>query len=275
MMPFFLTAEEYDANLRCMDEAGINGRAWDGEAENGSAWARIASAEEIREAGNGRPGVRVTIDRNVPLSWIEPLRGGHVLLLGGGGGQQTPVLAAYGCSVECVDASHRMLEKDKEALDLYSLNARLHEMDMSDLSVFPDGAFDGIISPVSLNFVPDILRVYREAARVLRKGGIYIFGIANPALYMFDDRLLAKGRMKIKYTIPFSDEKSLSEKELKRRIAKGDTVEFSHTLEAIIGGLTECGFAITGFFSDGTSFEPVDSFLHDCYIAIRAVRIED
>ena len=79
--------------------------------------------------------------------------------------------------------------------------------------------------------------------------------------------------MKIKYTLPFADEISLSKKELEKRIRKGDTIEFSHTLETIIGGLNDAGFVIAGFISDGSSFEPIDSFLHDCYLAFRAIRI--
>ena len=258
-----------------MDCADINAKAWDGEAENGNAWARIVSEEEIGKARNGEPAIRVTIDKNVPLSWIKPLRGKHVLSLGGGGGQQTPLLAAYGCDTECVDISGGMLERDRIALERYGLKAKLHQIGMTDLSIFGDESFDGIINPVSMNFVNDIQAVFREAGRILKKGGSFIFGIANPALYIFDDRLLAKGKMKIKYTLPFSDEISLSRKQLEKRISKGDTVEYSHTLETILGGLTDNGFAITGFFSDGTSFEPIDSFLHDCYLAIRAIRIDD
>ena len=148
------------------------------EAENGSAWARIAGENEIDAARHGNPGIRVTIDRNVPLSWISALRGKHVLVLGGAGGQQTPVLAAYGCRTECADISRVMLERDREALERYGLEAALHMMDMRDLSAFPERSFDGIISPVSLNFVSNAETVYRETARILKPGGIYIFGVA-------------------------------------------------------------------------------------------------
>ncbi len=257
-----------------MDEAEVNAKAWDGEVDSGSYWAKIADDEAIRLAREGRPEIRVTIDKKVPDSWIQGLKGCHVLVLGGGGGQQTPVLAAFGCQTECCDISRKMLEKDEEALRKYNLSAVLHQRNMQDLSPFPEKSFDAVISPVSLNFVPSVKKVYHEVRRILRPGGCYIFGIANPALYMFDDRLLAKGRMKIKYTLPFSDEKSLSEKELRKRIGKGDTIEFSHTLDSIIGDLTEEGFAITGFFSDGSSFEPIDSFLSDAYLAFRAIRID-
>ena len=258
-----------------MDYKSANSKAWDWEAGHGSAWARIATEEDIEKARNGEPGVRVTINRNVPKEWIETLKGKAVLALAAGGGQQGPVLSAFGCGVTVLDISERMLERDREASELYGLDIKCIQGDMENLSAFRDKEFEGIVNPVSMNFIEDIGHVFREGNRILSEGGSLIFGIANPALYLFDDALLAKGRMKVKYTLPFSDEVSLSRKELERRISKGDTVEYSHTLDSIIGGLVDHGFAITGFFSDVSSFEPIDSFLHDCYIAIRAIRVDD
>ena len=78
-----------------MNEADVNSRAWDGEVDNNSYWAKIADDKAISDARDGKPGIRVTIDKDVPLSWIEGLKGKHVLVLGGGGGQQTPVLSAF------------------------------------------------------------------------------------------------------------------------------------------------------------------------------------
>ena len=256
-----------------MDEKSANSRAWDWEAENGNAWARIVGEDEIEKAKAGNPGLRVTVERNVPDSWVERLRGKDVLILAGGGGQQTPILSAYGCRVTTLDLSERMIERDKEALKRYGLEGECLIGDMSDLSRFADGSFSAIVNPVSLNFIEDIHKVFREEYRVLKDGGTLIFGIANPALYLFDDRLLAKGRMKVRYTLPFSDTKSLSRKDLERRLRNNDTIEFSHTLDSIIGGLTEAGFAIEGFFTDTSSFEPIDSFLHDCYLAFLAVKV--
>ena len=258
-----------------MEYKEANSRAWDWEAEHGSAWAVIASPEMVEKARSGHPEFTITVNRKVPESWLLPLKGGHVLSLGGGGGQQTPILAAFGCDVESADISRVMIERDKEALRRYSLEGKPHVMDMQDLSAFAESSFDGVISPVSMNFVNDIEKVYSEVARVLRPDGTFIFGIANPALYMFDDRYLLKGRMKVKYTLPFSDPESLSRKELEKRIRNNDTIEYSHTLDKIIGGLLKAGFAITGFYSDGSDFEPVDSFLQDCYLAFRAVRVDD
>jgi len=42
---------------------------------------------------------------------------------------------------------------------------------MKDLAVFPVASFDLIFHPVANVFVPDVLPVWRECARVLRPGG--------------------------------------------------------------------------------------------------------
>ena len=253
-----------------IDPKEKNSKAWDWEAEHGSAWARSVTEDDILEARSGRLKLRITINKYVPESWTEGLKGERVLLLGGAGGQQTPLLAAYGSAVYTVDISPRMLEKDRETLERHNLQADLHLGAMEDLSPFPSSSFRAVIAPESLNFTENLGKVYDEAFRVLSPGGDFLLGLANPALYMFDDRLLSKGRMKIKYTLPFSDLKSLSGKELEKRLRDHDTVEFSHTLSSILGGLAARGFAITGFFTDTSGFEPVDSFLQDAYLAVKA-----
>ena len=65
----------------------------------------------------------------------------------------------------------------------------------------------------------------------------------------------------------------MSAKELEKRLRKKDTVEFSHTLDSILGGLIDSGFIINGFYSDGCGSEPTDSFVHDSFIAFQAVSV--
>lgn len=261
-------------HARAMDIAKANEAAWDEEVLRNNYWTRIVSEEEIKEAGSGRPGIMLSPVKKVPLEWLKGIKGARVLNLAGGGGQQTPVLAAYGCTVTCLDNSRSQLEQDRKALERYGLEASIIQGTMLDLSPFGNDAFDCVINPVSLNFVDGIRRVFDEVHRVIRDGGTFMFGIANPIMYMFDDVKLAKGRMRIRYTLPFSDLKSISGKELARRMKKKDTIEFSHTLDAIIGGVTEAGFAVTGFYSDHSDFEPVDSFVCDCYLVFRCIAIK-
>ena len=88
-------------------------------------------------------------------------------------------------------------------------------------------SIDYVFIPHSLNFISSLDRLYSEVKRVLKRGGHFLFGTANPALYIFDERKMEKGKIKAKYTIPFSDEKSKSEKELRRMMKKGDTFVLS------------------------------------------------
>ena len=136
--------------------------------------------------------------------------------------------------------------------------------------MFEDESFSLVISPQAVNFISDVQQFYKDIYRVLRKDGSFIIGFANPILYIFDREAENKGKLKVKYTIPYSDERSLSKKERKRKIMEKDTFEYSHTLSSLIGGLCREGFVIEDMFSDDSLFEPVDSFISDSFIALKA-----
>ena len=249
-----------------MNTEEVNRRAWDGEEEKGNWWTLITDEESIRKAREGKPEIRVTTTRPVPPSWYLPLKGRKVLSLCGGGGQQTPVLAAYGSEVTSLDISPKQIEQDRKALSLYALEAETVVGSVLALP-FPDASFDAVVNPISLNFVEDLDRAYDEITRVLCRGGIFMMGIANPVLYLFDEKKQEK-KLKVKYTLPFSANISLSEREREKRIQKGDTLEFSHTLESIIGGVLRRGFVLEDFFSDIALSEPTDSYISDPFLAL-------
>ena len=135
---------------------------------------------------------------------------------------------------------------------------------------FDDSSFQAVIMPQAMNFIDDLEKLYSEVKRVLVSGGVFIFGTANPILYLFDERIQSR-KLKVRYTIPFSHTRSLSPKALSLRLSKNDTLEFSHTLDTILGLLTQKGFAVTGFYTDSAGSEPTDSFVHDSHLAVRAV----
>lgn len=254
-----------------MDIYEANSMAWDEEVRRENYWTRPVSDFSIEKARIGKPDIWITPFKMVPQDWLDPIRGKKVLNLCGGGGQQTPTLAAFGCDVTTVDNSASQIEQDKLALANYSLKANLIKGNALDID-FPDHSFDYVIMPQALNFIDDIMKMYCLVRKVIIDGGHFLFGTANPILYTFDEKVQEK-RLKMKYTIPFADTVSLSQKELERRLAKKDTVEFSHTLESVLGGLIESGFVIDGFYTDDCGSEPTDSFVHDSHLAIKAKAI--
>ncbi len=254
-----------------MNYRDLNSKAWDEEVIRNNYWTRIITKEEALKARSGEPMIRLSPIKQVPLEWIKDTKGKDVLLLAGGGGQQTPMLAAYGANITTIDNSDLQLNQDKIALERFDLEAKLIKGSMDELP-FEDECFDYVINPISINFVESASKVFDEVHRVLRAGGTFMYGVANPVLYIFDEKLQER-KLKVKYTLPFSDSSAKSKREKEKMIRKKDTFEFSHTLNELIGGLIDKGFLINGFYTDGAYSEPTDSFIYDSYLVIKAQRL--
>lgn len=255
-----------------MDHREINRAAWNSEVGKRNYWTIPVDAEAIDRARQGCPMIHLTPIRYMPISWLEET-GKRTLLLGGGGGQQGPLLAAYGKSVTTVDISEEQLEGDRLVAEREALDIRTVRCDMRELDFLQSGEMELVICPQAINFIDGTEKLYDEVARVLAKGGVFILSFANPALYLFDVKSLERGRMKIRYTLPFNAETSLSERQRERIAREKGTMEYSHTLSSLIGSLLEKGFVLSAMYTDGSDFEPVDSYLSDCHIALRLIRV--
>jgi ubiquinone/menaquinone biosynthesis C-methylase UbiE len=178
--------------------------------------------------------------------------------------------------VTVFDNSPKQLARDRLVAEREDLEIATVEGDMADLSVFPDGTFDAIVHPVSNVFVPDVRPVWREAYRVLQRGGVLIAGFDNPIVHAFDyDEIERTGRLEIRYALPYSDLEQLSSAQKQHYHKEGIPFEFGHTLEDQIGGQIAAGFAITGLYEDRDR-RPEDSPLRpymDTYIATRASKL--
>ncbi|MDL1877362.1 class I SAM-dependent methyltransferase, partial [Cytophagia bacterium CHB2] len=143
------------------------------------------------------------------------------------------------------------LRQDRFVAERDGLPLTLVEGDMADLSIFDNESFDLIVHPCSNMFVPEVLPVWREAFRVLRRGGALLSGFVNPIFYIFDQDLQFEQEiLQVKNTIPYSDLTGESEEDRQRYLAKGEPLEFGHSLDDQIGGQLKAGFVITDFFED-------------------------
>jgi SAM-dependent methyltransferase len=248
-----------------------NREAWNREVEKGNKWTIPVSTEVIEKARHGDWGIVLTPTKPVPREWFPPLRGLDVLCLASGGGQQAPILSAAGANVTVLDNSQRQLENDRLVARRESLDIRIIEGDMADLSMLLSESFSLVVHPVSNTFVPAIIPMWKEAYRVLKEGGILLSGFMNPAVYLFDYTIADQSRiLQVKYKIPYSDIDY--PEEMEQRLRDNSPIEFSHTLEEQIGGQIEAGFIITGFYEDTYPLdenELIAEFLPAC-IATRA-----
>jgi SAM-dependent methyltransferase len=233
-----------------------NRAAWNKLAGGGCEWSIPVDSMTIARARRGDWQIVLTPTRPVPRHWFGDVRGKDVLCLASGGGQQVPILAAAGANVVSFDLSDEQLATDRLVVEREGLAATFVRGDMADLSVFPDNHFHLIFHPASNIFAPDVRVVWKECYRVLRVGGSMLAGIMNPSIFLFDEDEAARtGVLTVKYKLPFSQLTSLDDEEKQRWLESGEPAEFSHSLDAQLGGQLDAGFVLTGLFEDHWSDE--------------------
>lgn len=239
-----------------MDRLERTRQAWNRESTEGSAWSTEVDASAIAAARRGAWSVVLTPCRAVPRDWLGDVRGRDILCLASGGGQQAPVLAAAGARVTSYDLSDVQLQRDRTVAEREGLDLRCVRGDMADLSVFADASFDAIVHPVANVFVPDVAPVWRECHRVLRPGGVLLAGFMNAAMFLFDhDEVDRTGELVVRHALPYAEPASLSPEARSRWDASGRAAEFSHSLQAQIGGQLDAGFVLTALYEDQWSDE--------------------
>ncbi len=255
-----------------MDILKHNSNAWDSEVAKGNEWTQPVTSEEIEKARKGDWKIILTPTKPVPKNWYPDLKNAKVLCLASGGGQQAPILAAAGADVTVFDNSLKQLQQDIFVAERDNLKIATVQGDMRDLSCFEDESFDFIVHPCSNHCVDNVIKVWKEAYRVLKKGGTMISGVTNPILYLIDMELEEKGILQIVRSLPYSDLEQLEKDKLQKLIDNNEPVEFGHTLEQLIGGQIEAGFVITGFYEDNWGGKyPMDKH-SSSFIATKALK---
>ena len=244
-----------------MDVTKYNREAWDKAVERDDPWTVPVPAEATERARRGDFQIVLTPTRPMPRTWLPAsLAGVEILALAAGGGQQGPLLAAAGARVTVLDLSPRQLAQDRFVAGRDGLALATVEGDMAALP-FADASFDVVLNPCSTCFVPDVRAVWREAARVLRRGGHLATGFINPTCYLFDKALERDGKFEVRYALPYADVTSLSDAERARYTSYQAPLEYSHTLSDHIGGQLEAGLALVAMYEDDWGGrEPVDRY---------------
>ena len=249
-----------------------NSRIWDKRAENNDRWSTVVSAEEVEKARKGEWHIILTPEKPVPRDWFpSDMKGLKVLCLASGGGQQGPILAAIGADVTVFDNSQGQLEKDLYVAKRDGLTINTVQGNMQDLSMFADASFDLIVHPWSNNYVDDILIVWKECSRVLKKCGTLVAGFGSPLEYIFDLKKFEKGELELKYSIPYADIDHQDD-EAVRELSAAEGFSWGHPIEEQIQGQISAGFVIAGFYEDR------GCWLFDNYIntsmATKAIKVQ-
>jgi SAM-dependent methyltransferase len=248
-----------------MNYQDINASTIDRWIEEGWEWGIPISHEEYVKAQAGVWDVLLTPTKFVPHEWFGDLKGKKVLGLASGGGQQMPVFAALGAECCVLDYSVRQLESERLVSEREGYSIQIIRADMTKPLPFADETFDLIFHPVSNCYVKEVKPIFKECARILKKGGILLSGLDNCVNYLVDD-----DEVKIVNTMPFDP---LVNAEQRRQLEESDCgMQFSHTVEEQIGGQLEAGLVLTHIYGDTNGEGRLHEMNIQCYYATRAVK---
>lgn len=236
-----------------------NRRVWDGMAREGHAFTRPARDDDFVNP-------LAALDST---GWLgHGVQGLRVLCLASGGGRQSALFAAAGALVTVVDLSPAMLALDRQVAAERGLDVRTIEASMDNLPMLPAAGFDLVYQPVSTCYVSDVLAVYREVARVIAPGGLYISQHKQPASIQTGIEPSSVGRYEL--TEPYYRDGRPLPPVSRSLLRESGADEFLHRWEELVGGLCRVGFVIEDlgepFHADPTA--ELGAFGHRaCYVA--------
>lgn len=243
-----------------------NRDAWDNESVLGNPATQPLSNSDWESAKERGYQISLTGNRFIPKKWLGELSGTKTLCLACGGGQQVPLLAAAGADVTSHENSPRQLQADLEIAKAHNLKIQGKLGDMSDLSSYSYSSFDLVVIGMGVQFVPEIDVLWSQIANICRPKARFVAAFMNPHNYIFDWEIYERGELKITHSIPYSDLTSISYEDRKRLFGELEPIEFGHSHEQIIGGITTSGFIIDGYLEDYAENELSAKFMPSYFV---------
>lgn len=243
----------------------VNSETIDRWVEDGWEWGKPIDHETYAKALQGDWSVLLTPTKPVPKEWFCEMKGAKVLGLASGGGQQMPIFAALGAECTVLDYSEKQLESERMVAQREGYDIEIVRADMTKPLPFADESFDLIFHPVSNCYVREVLPIWRECYRVLKKGGILLAGLDNGINFIFDN-----DELEVRNALPFDP---LSDPELYCKLMEDDDgVQFSHTIEEQINGQLLAGFTLTAVYEDTNGYGRLHELNIPSFWATRAVK---
>lgn len=236
--------------------------AW---CRDGWQWGQPISHEVYAAALQGRWDVLLTPTKPVPHAWFGELRGKNLLGLASGGGQQIPIFSALGAECTVLDYSPVQCESERQVARREGYAVEVLRADMTQPLPFADETFDLIFHPVSNCYVEQVLPIFRECYRVLKKGGALLGGYDTAINYVFDE-----AEERLAFSLPFNPLRDPAAAAFCRENDLG--FQFSHTLEEQLGGQLQAGFRLTDLYEDTNGKGNLHDHRIPSFLAVRAVK---
>lgn len=245
----------------------VNSTVIDGWVDAGWEWGKPITHETFLKAKNEKEWeVVLTPTKPVPHEWFLPFNGAKLLGLASGGGQQMPIFTALGASCTVLDYSQRQLDMEQLLASQEGYDITIVKADMTRPLPFESGSFDMIFHPVANSYVEEVLPIWKECFRVLKKGGVLLTGVDIGINYIFDDET----ETILTHKLPFNP---LKDPALYQECMESDCgIQFSHTTEEQLGGLLKAGFMITDLYEDTNGEGKLHEYNIPTFLAVRAMK---
>ena len=172
------------------------------------------------------------------LELLGNVRGKKILDFGCGTGIYARLLTKKGAKVKGFDISPEMIEIAKEESP---------ELDLRVASVYKipfKEKFDIVLSSLTVHYVDDWDKMFRQVSNVLKKGGLFIFSTGNPITECSESINIKGKKEKVFGRINYFDEKKMY---LDWKYGNGKKIKvhfFHRTYETIIKTILKNGFEI-------------------------------
>lgn len=153
----------------------------------GSAWDELSAwyqATAVIPTDVAHYGPDLPDERELRL--CGELKGRRVLELGCGAAQSAISFAKAGAKAIGVDASAAQLAYGRKLAEAEEVRVELHHGDMADIGFLTSASVDLVFSAMSLQYVDDVNRVFRQVHRVLKTDAPFVFSVPHPAAMALD-----------------------------------------------------------------------------------------
>lgn len=207
-----------------MDFHSANRKAWNQLADSGSLFAKVATDQELQNP------LKVLDGRG----WLpKSVKGMKVLCLASGGGWQSILYAAAGAEVTVVDISESMLKLDQQEAERRSLKVTTMHASMDNLPDVASESFDIVHQPVSSCYIPDLVPMFGEIARVLKDDGVYISQHKQPTSAQISHR---NEQQQFVIGVEYYHQGALP-RTIDTAYRESGATEYLHRWEDLVGGL--------------------------------------
>ncbi|MDD3999498.1 MAG: methyltransferase domain-containing protein [Bacilli bacterium] len=243
----------------------INSKTIDRWVEAGWKWGKPIDIDTFRQAENGIWNVLLTPTKPMPHTWFPSVIAGlKILGLASGGAQQMPIFTALRANCTVLDYSKKQLESEITFAKSAGYKINTLYYDMTKPLPFEDESFDIIFHPVSNCYVEEVEGLFKECYRILKRGGIFVGGFDNGFNYVTNDEITISNKL------PYNPLKN--EEQMQTALASDDGIQFSHTLEAQIGGQLKAGFILTDIYEDTNGEGRLEELNIPTFLATRAIK---